>query len=66
MHRCMASGAVFVVAGDSGAGKTTVVKTFVEEFADSWKGECKHGRTPLSSRAPWLEQKGMVVFGRWY
>ena len=61
----MTPGSVFVVAGNSGAGKTTVVKTFVDEFADSWQGVVKEDRTPQSSRASWLERLGMVVFGRW-
>jgi hypothetical protein len=57
-------GDVYVVAGDSGSGKTTVVKTFLKEFKDSWKGCTKFGPTKNTS-APWLEQLGMAIFGRW-
>ena len=65
----MLSGTVYVVAGtsgsgNSGSGKTTDVKTFVEEFDDSWQGCTQVAATP-HTQAPCLERAGMAVLDGW-
>ena len=53
---------VLCLHGHSGAGKTTVLRMFINEI-NNWKAIVhKHSK---GVTCPWLETDGVVVFGRW-